>query len=319
MGMTTAGLLSRRRTVWGVLLGIGALALWLTICWAAAYRLTRRPHPWSPEPAPVVSWGKLEDHRLRTRDGHELGAWLVRGNEDSPSVLLLHGNRGSRTKSLDRAAVLASHGCTVLLLSLRAHGDSTGEFNDIGYSARHDVVAAIDFLGRQRPSHPIIVHGNSMGAAAAVFASGELANRVHGYVLECPYADLKTAVWNRIENALPPGIDWLTYQGLLLVSPLVVPELERISPVSAIPSTPPDVPILILAGGQDRRARPEEARALFDQVQSHATLMMFPGADHGKLHVTDPGRYKQAVLGFVQSIQRCHHSVPRSTARKRPA
>ena len=33
-----------------------------------------------------------------------------------------------------------------------------------------------------------------MGAAAAVFASGELARRVHGYVLECPYQDLKTAV-----------------------------------------------------------------------------------------------------------------------------
>lgn len=304
MGMTTARLVSRRRLVWRLCVAISALALWLTISWAAAYRLTRRPRPWFAEPAPVVSWGELESHRLRTRDGHELGAWLFRGKEDSPSVLLLHGNRGSRTKSLDRAAMLASHGCAVLLVSLRAHGDSTGEFNDIGYSARHDVVAAIDFLERQRPAHPIVVHGTSMGAAAAVFASGELAHRVHGYVLECPYADLKTAVWNRIENALPPGIDWLTYQGLVLVSPLVIPELARISTVGAIQAAPPEVPILILAGAQDRRARPEEASALFDRVKSHATLIMFPGADHGRLHVTDPGRYTQAVLGFVQSVQR---------------
>ena len=146
--------------------------------------------------------------------------------------------------------MLASHGCTVLLVSLRAHGDSTGEFNDIGYSARQDVVTAIDFLETRRPAHPIVVHGTSMGAAAAVFASGELANRVHGYVLECPYADLKTAVWNRIENALPPGFDWLIYQGLVVVAPLVVPELDRISTVGAIQAAPPDVPILILAGAQ---------------------------------------------------------------------
>jgi len=319
MAMTTSRLVSRRRLVWGLCIAISVLALWLIVSWVVAYRLTRRPHPWFAEPAPIVSWGELEADRLRTRDGHELGAWLVRGKEDAPSVLLLHGNRGSRKKCLDRAALLASHGCAVLLVSLRAHGDSTGEFNDIGYSARHDVVAAIDFLEKQRPAHPIIVHGTSMGAAAAVFASGELAHRVHGYVLECPYADLKTAVWNRIENALPPVFDWVTYQGLVLVSPLVVPELERISTVGAIPATPLDIPILILAGAQDRRARPEEARALLNRVKSHATLMMFPGADHGKLHVTDLGRYKQAVLGFVQSVQRCHHRVPHRAVRKRPA
>ena len=81
-----------------------------------------------------------------TRDGQDLGAWLVPGTDDGPSVLLLHGNGGSRANCLDRAAILAGQGCTVLLVSLRAHGDSTGDFNDIGYSARHDIIAAIDFL-----------------------------------------------------------------------------------------------------------------------------------------------------------------------------
>jgi len=33
------------------------------------------------------------------------------------------------------------------MISLRAHGDSTGDFNDVGYSARHDVVVAVEFLG----------------------------------------------------------------------------------------------------------------------------------------------------------------------------
>ena len=263
MKLITSRLLTKRWLIRGLGIAISMLALWLIVSWVAAYQLTRRPLPWFAEPAPVVTWGELEAHRLRTPDGYELGAWLARGKEEAPSVLLLHGNRGSRRKCLDRAAVLAASGCTVLLVSLRAHGDSTGEFNDIGFSARHDVVTAIDFLERQRPAHPIIVYGTSMGAAAAVFASGELAHRVHGYVLESPYADLRTAVRNRIENALPPVCDWVIYQGLSLVAPLVVPDLARISTVEAIQAAPPDVPILILAGSQDRRARPEEAACLW--------------------------------------------------------
>jgi alpha-beta hydrolase superfamily lysophospholipase len=83
------------------------------------------------------------------------------------------------------------------MISLRAHGDSTGDFNDMGYSARHDVVAAVEFLERRRPGNPIVIHGLSMGAGAAVFASGELGHRIKGYVLESPYRDLKIADFRR--------------------------------------------------------------------------------------------------------------------------
>ena len=190
----------------------------------------------------------------------------------------------------------------MLLVSLRAHGDSTGEFNDIGYSARHDIVAAVDFLERRRPGKPVIIHGTSMGAAAAVFASGELGRRVHGYLLECPYRDLKTAVWNRVEDALPPLVDRVAYQGLLLASPLVLPELGRISPLAAVGGIPPDVPVLIMAGGQDRRARPDEARAIHDRVRSHARLSVFEGADHHNLATTEPERYRREVIGFVREV-----------------
>jgi hypothetical protein len=143
-----------------------------------------------------------------------------------------------------------------------------------------------------------------MGAAAAVFAAGEIGRRARGYVLECPYRDLKTVVWNRLDNVLPPVFDAIAYQGLLVVAPLVLPELERITPMAAIAAIPRDVPVLILAGGRDRRARPAEARALFHRVRSHGSLMVFPEADHVRLRVTDPQRYRTAVAGFLQAVNR---------------
>jgi alpha-beta hydrolase superfamily lysophospholipase len=213
--------------------------------------------------------------------------------------LILHGQGGKRWNSLRRGKLFWSHGCSVLMISHRAHGDSTGEFDDAGYSARRDVCAAVEFLERRRPGRPVIVDGNSLGSASAIFAADELGHRVAAYILECPYQDLKIAIWNRIDNQLPLGLSHLAYGGLRLVSPIVLPHLNEICPAKAIGAIPADVPVLILAGATDRLARPEEARALYDRVASHGRLVFVPGAGHGDLLGSAPEFYSRTVLEFM--------------------
>jgi pimeloyl-ACP methyl ester carboxylesterase len=297
-------LVKRRPLALSVALAGLAVALWLVSSFVVAYLLTQRHRPAFSEPVPPVSWGRIEPYRLGTRDGEQVGAWLIRGAESAPSVVLLHGNGGSRIQCLSRAQMLAAEGCTLLLVSLRAHGDSTGQRNDIGYSARHDVLAAVEFLERCRPGRPILIHGTSLGAAAALFASAALGQRVSGYILESPYKDLKTAVWNRSENTLPPVLDWIAYQGLLTAAAYVLPHWEQISPLAAIDGVPAAVPVLILAGKLDRSARPEEARALHDRVRSHSRLVVFEHGGHMNFPETAPERYRQTVLGFLRSLSR---------------
>jgi alpha-beta hydrolase superfamily lysophospholipase len=252
----------------------------------------------------MTVWGKLESHRIKTSDCQEIGAWLARGAEDAPSVILVHGIGASRSACLTRAQILARQGCSVLMITLRAHGDSTGDFNDMGYSARHDIVASVEFLERRLPGKAIIIHGLSMGGAAAAFSSGELGDRVRGYILESPYRDLKVAVRNRTRNSLPPILDWIAYLGLKIVSPLVLQDLEKISPVSAISGIPPDVPVLILAGGEDPVARPDEAQAILDRVRSHGKMVLFEHAGHMNFPETYPDLYQRSVLSFVREIKR---------------
>jgi uncharacterized protein len=288
----------RRLVVTGVILCAG----WLLISVTVAYLLTHRLRARFAEPAPSVDWGRLESHRLATVDGEEIGAWFVDGRADAPSALVLHGHKGQRSNSLMRAQLLASRGFAVLMITLRAHGDSTGDFDDIGFGARHDVVAAVGFLEARRPGRPVIVDGNSMGAAAAVFAARDLAHRVQGYILESPYQDLRTAVWNRVERALPPVLSHVAYTGLRLVAPVVLPHFDEISPLQAIAGIPGDVPVLILAGTADSRARPEEARALHARVASHGKLVFVLGADHGDLFFAAGDLYTRTVLEFCREI-----------------
>jgi alpha-beta hydrolase superfamily lysophospholipase len=282
-------------------LGI-VLVLWLTVSFAVAYRLTHRPRPRFEERAPRVAWGTLEDHRIKTRDGEDLGAWFLNGDDELPFVLLLHGNKGSRWNSLTRAEIFASQGWGVLMISLRAHGDSSGDFHDVGLSARRDVAAAVEFLEARRPGRPIVVMGTSLGAATAVFAAEELGRRVKGYILESPYKDLKTAVWNRTDTYLPPVLSHAGYLGLRAVGPLFLPNLDEISPMKAIGGIPNDVPVLILAGDADRLARPFEAHALFSQVESHGKLVFFPGAEHHNLPESAPELFRRTLLEFCSEL-----------------
>jgi alpha-beta hydrolase superfamily lysophospholipase len=277
-------------------------AIWLLVSLAVAYRLTRRHYPQAPEPVPQITWGRIEADRIQTSDGEVLGAWFVDRRDQAPSVLLLHGSGGSRGHALGRAQMLVSHGYAVLMISLRAHGDSTGDYNDIGWGARADVRAAVEFLEKRRPGRPVIVSGNSLGSAAAVFAALELGHRVQGYILESPYQDLKVAVWNRTDVNLPPVLSHAAYAGLRVVAPLFLPHLEQISPLKAIRGIPEDVPVLILAGAADRLARLHEAKAILQEVASHGQIILFPRAGHGNLFRSNRDLYTRTVLEFCGRI-----------------
>ena len=275
---------------------------WLLVSAAVAYRLTHRLKPQIPESVPTLAWARLENHRISTRDGEDLGAWFINGRDNAPGVLILHGHKGKRGNSLSRAEILAAQGYAVLMISLRAHGDSSCDYDDIGFGARHDVIAGVEFLEARRPGRPVIVDGNSLGAAAANFAAAELAHRVRAYILESPYLDLKVAVWNRTENELPPVFSQAAYLGLRLVAPLFLPHLDEISPKLAIAGIPDDVPVLILGGEADPLARPEEIRALHERVATHGRLMFFPGVEHGDICRDAKDLYTRVILDFCRDV-----------------
>jgi alpha-beta hydrolase superfamily lysophospholipase len=279
------------------------MSSWLAVSTVVAYKLTRRPRPPYVETVPEVPWGAIESLRLRSSDGVDIGAWFTPGGREGPSVIILHGYNGSRKESIPLTEMLVHAGCSVLAITLRSHGDSGGEGNDIGYSARHDVVAAVDYVEQRRPGRPIYIDGTSMGAAAAIYAGGELQTRVAGYILECPFRDIRSAVRNRTRAFLPFPLGDIAYLGLDVVGPVFLPEINRMSPVDRIAEIPQSVPLLIMAGGRDNRARPEEVTAIYERAVDHARLIVFPEATHGGFYLPGGAIYRDAVLQFLRNTQ----------------
>ena len=292
----------RRRWVRrSALAAIAGIAAWLGGTAFVADRLTARARPAFPEPAPEVPWGPLAEARLQTADGEQVGFWLADAPGDAPTVLCLHCNGQSRRMCLPLMGMLRAEGFAAAAVTFRAHGDSSGATNDLGYGGRFDVLAAVGEIERRRPGRPVLVQGMSLGAAAALFAAPDLGSRVRGYVLECPYRDLDTAVGNRCDNALPRGLSDFAHLGFRLVSPLVLPHAGRVSPVEAAGRMPAGARVLVIAGGRDRHARPEEARAVAEAVPGGARLEVFGDAGHEVYFAHDPARYRALVLPFLRA------------------
>jgi pimeloyl-ACP methyl ester carboxylesterase len=274
--------------------------VWLSTTGVAAFRYTHRRLAPFPELPPQVTWATLDQIRLKTPDGQEIGAWLNRRG-DRPAVLLfLHGIADTRSFWLPTMERMARHGYASMAISFRSHGDSTGRYEDFGYSGRNDVAAAVHYLHEQFPGRPVVLVGNSLGSAAAIFAARSLGHDVSGYFLESPYHDLTTALKNRA-NVAPRPLNWLAIAGMQLWGHVLLPESARvIQPIDHVAEIPTDVPVTFMAARYEKRCQLWEVEDLYHRVQAHAQLVIVESIWHGCCTKTNPQQYDTALLNVLK-------------------
>ncbi len=281
-----------------------ALVTWLATSAVATWILVRRHRPRYLEPIAAEDSKRFQDLRVSTRDGADLGAWFVPAPHADVAVLVLHGQGGSRTIEAPDVRFFADHGLAVLCPSLRAHGDSSGDWNDFGWSARADVVACVDELQHRVPGVPILVFGRSLGAVAAIYAGEELGTRVAAYVLEAPYRDLAAATRHRLDVRLAPPLNGIAYLGLRLWAPIFMSVgVNDLRPIDRVPAIPREVPITFVSGTDDDLAPLAEVAEIRGRCAGHATLVAFPGGTHVDVTGGDAERFRSTLLAAVSTAR----------------
>ena len=208
-----------RRVFRSALILLGSLAAgYLGLCLFVVYRMTGARGR-APEATPTNAGLDYESVGLTSTDGVRLSGWWIPAGDSRRAAILVHGWGGDKSDEhvLKTAPVYHREGYNVLVLDLRAHGESGGGRRTLGYRETRDVLGALLWT-RKRGYRPedTVLHGWSMGGTTVVRAAP--GTGVAAVVQEAGYADLPRL----LESAIPriAGLPRLFVPGVLLAGRL---------------------------------------------------------------------------------------------------
>jgi uncharacterized protein len=255
--------------------GIGVILF--ALAYASALHWTH-PVRAAPVTSPADYGLTFEDVTLHTSDGLKLAAWYVPPTNRAV-IIVVHGIGGNRSGDLPTGSRLASRGYGLLLLDLRAHGDSEGITTSLGPHEVKDVAAAVEFLRGRAEVDPerIGIYGASLGAAVAVLAGAELP-QLKAVVTASGFSSLDWLVREQF-NALESVPQWLAPLIVWIGALQAGVDPDQIAPVKEIARISPR-PVLIIHGDEDHVFRVENAYLLAEAAKDPKQLWIMPGVGH---------------------------------------
>ncbi len=109
-------------------------------------------------------------HTIPVNDNIRLDAWYIPTENSRGLIIMFHGYSSEKSAMLKETTILHRLGYTCLLVDFRGSGDSSESYTTLGYIEAEDVSAAYTFAREQPGDQPIILFGQSMGAAAILRA-----------------------------------------------------------------------------------------------------------------------------------------------------
>jgi fermentation-respiration switch protein FrsA (DUF1100 family) len=288
-----------RVLLWISVVAFGAAVAYLVIGYVVAARLSTPAHqPVERTPADVGL--DYRDVGFRSTDGIPLKAWWIGKGGSSRAALLVHGFGGDKSDPhiVETARVYHRAGFNVLMLDLRANGESEGERVTLGYQEVRDVRAALSWLeGRGFDPPSVVLHGWSMGGATVVRAAP--GTGVAAVVEEAGYADLPPLLREQLPEAsgLPaffnPGM-FLMGKVFLDIDPWAVRPKEEARRLSE-----EGVPFMIIHS-RDDDAIPFEHAESFAAAYPDAVFWELQGYDHVAAY-THP-EYRERLVSFLDEV-----------------
>lgn len=270
-------------------LGVGLLVIiWMTG--------PRRKRPWATPGSVGLGYREVE---IQSTDGVRLSAWWVPAEDSTRAAMLVPGWGGYKFDEhlLQTLPVYHDAGYGVLLLDLRAQGESGGARRTLGYREVRDMRGALAWLRWQGyEAENIVLHGWSMGGATALRAAS--GTGVAAVVEEAGYGDLPLLLRGKIPEFVPFG--GLLEPAILLAGRLfpdfdyweVVPKRE------AAMLSDEDVPLFIIHSTDDDIVPYEQARILA-AAYPEASFWKLEG--YGHVEAYEHPEYGQRLRDFLDT------------------
>lgn len=302
------------------------ICLLITTLWAIAGFLATIPvtgnHSyWRQFRARPGDFGlSAEDVSFSSEDGIPLKGWYIQAHgEPKGTVILAHGVDGNRSDMLSRAAILVRHKYNVLLIDLRDHGQSGGNYAGPGYVESRDVLGALKYLKNRGQNGPFVAMGHSYGAVAALYAAAQSPDFV-AVVADGAFIsfddmvsrstvllskDPERSFWERLGLRLAGFrvAEWIVKPVYYLRTGiwLSAKNTDTLVPISHLCKCP----VLFISGERDQICPPQNARLMLEAARNPGTrLLVVPNAEHDATFQTAPQLYESTVIQFLEDVFR---------------
>jgi uncharacterized protein len=212
----------------------------------------------TPESVGLVG---VEVAKLKTEDGETVIVWYSPGAPERPTIMFFHGNAGEIGDRAARFAAYQAQGASVLFLSYRGYGGSTGAPSERGLVL--DALTAYDWVrSRGVSAAGITLVGESLGTGVAVQLAAR--RRVAALVLEAPFASAADVA---------AKLYWWLPVGLLMKD-----KFESSSLIGDI-----GAPLLIIHGERDEIIPLAEGKKLYARANEPKEMVVIKGGSHASI------------------------------------
>lgn len=275
------------------------VAIWALIPVIRAFTLVANPFDRSVPQNSSTDLPVQEVH-FTASDGVRLAGWLAIASPKSPTIILVHGFKGSRVDMLPWAQFLYhAGGYNVLIYDSRGCGESEGWGIALGAREPDDVIGAVQYLEHRSDltNKQLGALGISLGAGVVLLAAAR-EPALQATVADSAWVD-ESAQINRMGNlsALP----LLPYEPTL-VNNLIGAHLEDARPLDVINRISPRAVMLIHSADDANTTTPLTGEhQLYQAAQSPKVQWIAPSGGHTGALKAHTAEYEQRVLEFFST------------------
>jgi len=220
--------------------------------------------------------------------------------EPKGTVLVIHGIYARSFWMMRSARMLAGAGYRAVLVDLRGHGRSSGEWLGYGVHEAKDLSAVIDELERRGlVTGKIGVFGVSYGATTSIHLAGH-DPRVAAVVAVAPFCNMREEV-PHFGRVMVPGVGWAIpekgyQQAIDEAGRLGGFDPDRASALEAVRRT--RAPVLIVHGTHDWVVPHEHGERLEQAAPDHTKLVSVPWHGHITAWLDPTGRVSRETRAW---------------------
>lgn len=247
-------------------------------------------------------WSEQNSDKMHEVSIQNDGVTLVGEYYDFASdrcVIIIPGRSESLRYSCYFAKPYADAGCSVLVIDMRAHGLSGGEYSTLGVAESEDLECWIKLIKEKFGIKKVFIHAICVGTSTAMLAMDKPDSGIDGLITEGCFVTYKETFKRHMIYENHPVFPVLGLS-MHFIQKHTGTNIMKTAPINVAPRL--TQPVLFIYGRQDFFSLPKKSEKLFAAYGgSDKHIVWFDKGLHSHLRINNVKEYDKAIAEFLKS------------------